>query len=900
MGFDPAPSAETATTCPYCGVGCGVLARPDASGERADVRGNPNHPANFGRLCSKGAALGETLSLEERLLYPEIRGRRSGWDEAAGLVAKTFQETIAQHGPGAVAFYVSGQLLTEDYYVANKLMKGFIGSANIDTNSRLCMASSVAGHKRAFGSDTVPGCYEDLELADLVILVGSNSAWCHPVLHQRLLAAKAARGTRLVVIDPRQTATTDGADLHLPIRPGTDVLLFNALFVHLAASRAHDQRFVARHTTGLSEALAAAGSLPLRDLAAATGIPQADIATFFRWVEETACTVTVYSQGVNQSSSGTDKVNAIINTHLVTGRIGRPGMGPFSVTGQPNAMGGREAGGLANQLAAHMDFAPADIDRVRRFWSAPRMAEAPGLKAVDLFEAVEQGRIQALWIMATNPAVSMPDAERVRRAIEKCPFVAVSDVSANADTVQLATVKLPATAWGEKSGTVTNSERRISRQRSFLSPPGEARHDWQIICDVARKMGFTGFDFETPAEIFREYAALSAFENEGSRDFDIGAHANLSAEGYAHLEPFQWPAKPDEERSKPGIQKRFFADGRFFTPDKRARFIATPFQLPADMPGPDYPFILNTGRVRDHWHTMTRTGKASRLSAHIAEPFLEVHPSDADRLGLEAAGLARVTSRHGESVLRVQITARVREGEVFAPMHWTARFTSEGRIDAAVSPATDPVSGQPELKFTPVRIAALKPDWYGFGVFSEEPDEAQLAGLAYWAKAIAPEGWRMEFAGWNASETAHQAATRLLPETEERSAASLTGAFSSRRGLFEGERLTGLVVTKEGRPVSADRTWLSGAIGKIHEGQALRLLAGRPPSGEAAGRAICACLGVTEMAINKAIELGAGSVEGVGDATGAGTNCGSCKPEIRKMLAAFSGSGPEAQKVAAE
>lgn len=900
MGFDPAAGLETATTCPYCGVGCGVLVRPDANGKQAEVRGDPQHPANVGKLCSKGSALGETLSLQERLLYPEIDGRRAGWDEALGLVARRFGGTIAEHGPGAVAFYVSGQLLTEDYYVANKLMKGFIGSANIDTNSRLCMASSVAGHKRAFGSDTVPGCYEDLELADLVILVGSNSAWCHPVLHQRLLAAKAAGDIRIVVVDPRQTATTDAADLHLPIRPGTDVILFNALFVHLARSGAHDHHFVARHTSGLSRALEAAGDRSLAEISSTTGISVDDLAKFFLWVETADRTITVYSQGVNQSSAGADKVNAIINTHLVTGRIGRPGTGPFSVTGQPNAMGGREVGGLANQLAAHMDFAPEDVDRVRRFWSAPQMADAPGLKAVELFEAVESGQVKALWIMATNPAVSMPDAERVRAAIRNCPFVVVSDVSASADTVQLADVKLPATAWGEKSGTVTNSERRISRQRNFLSPPGEARHDWQAICDVAKRMGYQGFEYKSPAEIFREHAALSAFENEGRRDFDIGAYQHVSPAAYEALLPFQWPARQTEQELLESEQKRFFSNGKFFTSDQRARFVATPYRSPASSPDPEYPFILNTGRVRDHWHTMTRTGKAARLSAHIAEPFVEVHPVDSQRLGLEEAGLACIRSRYGSCVMRVLITRRVREGEVFAPMHWPGRFSSAGRVDAAVTPATDPMSGQPELKFTPVCVEPVHADWFGFGVFTEEPDERLLTGLAYWAKAAAPEGWRLEFAGWNSVATAQEAAMLLLPETEERAASGMVGPASFRRALFEHGRLAGLVLTEKGRPVAADRLWLADAVGTTFGGDALCLLAGRPPSGEAAGRAICACLGVSEKTINTAIEVGATSISAVGDATGAGTNCGSCKPEIRKLLAAFGGSGLLPEKVLSE
>ena len=420
----------TRTTCPYCGVGCGVLSRDSGDGT-AEIKGDPEHPANFGRLCSKGAALGETLSLDDRLLFPSIAGRRASWDEALGEVARRFSATISRHGADSVAFYVSGQLLTEDYYVANKLMKGFIGSANIDSNSRLCMASSVAGHKRAFGSDTVPGTYEDLELADLVVLVGSNLAWCHPVLHQRLMAAREKRGTKVVVIDPRRTATCEIADMHLAIRPGGDVALFNGLLQHIAQAGRLDRAFVWRHTSGLLAALKAAQPLTLREIGAITGLDQAQISAFYDLFLAQARTVTVYSQGVNQSSAGTDKVNAIINCHLATGRIGKPGMGPFSVTGQPNAMGGRETGGLANMLAAHMELANPEHSRiVGTFWGTLRLATEPGLKAVDLFRAVGDGRIKALWIMATNPVASMPEADDIRRALEACPFVVVSDVAA--------------------------------------------------------------------------------------------------------------------------------------------------------------------------------------------------------------------------------------------------------------------------------------------------------------------------------------------------------------------------------------------------------------------------------------------------------------------------------------
>ena len=484
-------AGEVRTTCPYCGVGCGVLVNLAADGE-VSVRGDPDHPANNGRLCSKGAALAETVGLDGRLLAPEIHGRRASWDEALDLVAATFSRTIADFGPDSVAFYASGQLLTEDYYVANKLMKGFIGTANIDTNSRLCMASSVAGHRRAFGSDTVPVTYEDVELADLIVLVGSNLAWCHPVLYQRIAAAKQRRPEmRVVLIDPRETATADIADLRLPIRADGDVALFAGLLGWLAENGALDRAFIDAHTSGFDAALAAARPANLDQIAEHTGLEPGQLASFFTLFAAAAKVVTIFSQGVNQSSSGTDKVNAIINCHLATGGIGKPGAGPFSVTGQPNAMGGREVGGLANTLAAHMDIEnPTHRERVQRFWRSPRIAERPGLKAVDMFRALADGRVKALWIMATNPADSMPEAGLVEEALKRCPFVVVSDVVRDTDTVRHAHVRLPAAAWGEKDGTVTNSERRISRQRRFLPLPAAARPDWRIICDVAGRMGF--------------------------------------------------------------------------------------------------------------------------------------------------------------------------------------------------------------------------------------------------------------------------------------------------------------------------------------------------------------------------------------------------------------------------
>jgi assimilatory nitrate reductase catalytic subunit len=473
-------AAAVRTTCPYCGVGCGIKATPMADG--ALIEGDPDHMASRGRLCVKGSALGETLGLDGRLLAPAIRehGRLRGasWEEALDKVASTFASIIAEHGPDSVAMYVSGQLLTEDYYVANKFMKGFVGSANIDTNSRLCMSSAVAGHKRAFGEDLVPGCYEDFELAELIVLVGSNTAWCHPTLFQRITKAKEARPSlRIVAIDPRRTATCELADLHLPVKAGTDVWLFNGLLSYLARSGAADDGFVAAHTAGLDAALAEAdGCAGIGSVARTCGVDPQQLLAFYEMFAATDKVVTAFSQGVNQSSSGTDKVNSIINCHLLTGRIGRPGMGPFSLTGQPNAMGGREVGGLANMLAAHLDFdKPVHREAVRSFWDAPRIADKPGLKAVDLFRAIEEGKVKAVWIMATNPVVSLPDADQVRRALERCELVVVSDMSGDTDTARLGHVLLPALGWGEKDGTVTNSERCISRQRRFLPAPGQAR-----------------------------------------------------------------------------------------------------------------------------------------------------------------------------------------------------------------------------------------------------------------------------------------------------------------------------------------------------------------------------------------------------------------------------------------
>ena len=871
----------TRTTCPYCGVGCGVLARSREDGS-AEIKGDPEHPANFGRLCFKGSALGETLSLDGRLLKPVVDGVEADWDEALDLVARRFKETIAGHGPDSVAFYVSGQLLIEDYYVANKLMKGFVGSANIDTNSRLCMASSVAGHRRAFGSDTVPGTYQDLEEADLVVLVGSNLAWCHPVLFQRLMAAREKRGTKIVAIDPRATATTEAADLHLAVAPGADVALFSGLLARLGESGRIDHSFVEAHTVGFEAAIKEASAFDLAAVAATTELSPDAVKAFFDLFAGAERVVTVYSQGVNQSSAGTDKVNAILNCHLATGRIGRPGMGPFSVTGQPNAMGGREVGGLANMLAAHMEIDNPEHRRiVQDFWGAPAIAAKPGLKAVDLFRAVGEGHVKALWIMGTNPADSMPEADRVREAISNCPFVVVSDVCRTTDTTALADVLLPSAAWGEKHGTVTNSERRVSRQRAFLAAPGEAMPDWRQLCQVARRMGFgDAFAYRSPGEIFAEYARLTAAENDERRDLDLGALADISDTDYAALEPFQWPLRAGERPS----ETRFFADGRFYYADGKARFVATPFRAPATRTSDRYPLILNTGRIRDQWHTMTRTAKTPRLMAHIGEPFVEIHPDDAKAIGVGPADLGEIESAHGRAVLRVVVTGRQRRGSLFAPMHWTEQHASLARVDALAASSVDPLSGQPELKITAVSVTRYAPAWHAFAV-SHAP--VATSGADYFALAPARGGSRAELAGLAEPEdwTTFARDALGLGDGAEMIAYHDAAAGQRRFVAFRGETFAGaLLVARE--PVAAARFWLAERLGKrVAPEDRLKLLAGRPGAeARDRGPTVCGCFDVGRNEILDAAAHGCGTVAAIGARLRAGTNCGSCRSEIAKLI----------------
>src|SRR3984957_17137850 len=881
---DPALRA-TRTTCPYCGVGCGVLATADGKGGAA-ISGDPEHPANFGRLCSKGSALGETLGLEQRLLYPMIRCskgvmERVAWTDALDHVAHRFAHIVARDGPGAVAFYLSGQMLTEDYYVANKLMKGFLGSANVDTNSRLCMASSVAGHRRAFGADTVPGCYDDLDEADLLVLVGSNAAWCHPVLFQRMIANKQRRGARIVVIDPRRTDTTEDADLFLGLKPGTDTALFSGLLVHLADSGELDRDYIERYTTGFDDALVRAGELAgsAAATALATGLSEQDVSAFFQMFAATERVVTLYSQGVNQSAQGTDKVNAIINCHLATGRIGKPGASPFSLTGQPNAMGGREVGGLANQLAAHMAFTPPDIDRVRRFWKAPRIATHEGLKAVQMFEAIGRGEIKALWVMGTNPAVSLPDADAARTALKKLELLVISEnVLANDTVAAGAHVLLPAQAWGEKSGTVTNSERRISRQRAFLGSPGEARPDWWIVTEVAKRLGFgAAFDFNSAADVFREHAALSAFENNGGRDFDIGALQSLSDDAFDAMAPVLWPAR---EAMPP--QARFFGEGGFFANDRKARFVAPDIPSLRTETTAGRPLRLNTGRIRDQWHTMTRTGTSPRLGQHLPEPFVEVHPDDALRFGVVDGGFARVVTDYGQCTLKVVVSERQQRGMPFAPIHWSEATASAARIGALVAPHTDPYSGQPENKATPVSITPYEYVFRGFALSRAQLD---LPDHVWWARVTVTGGYGYLLAD-NADLGGWQAWLRSVAGSDLAEYRDFGGGVY-RAASFAADQIETCLFMGPARDAgdwNVVKTLF--AIGALCDDQRRTLLSAKSMDGLAnAGPIVCACFGVGRTTISDAIAAGAASTAEIGARLKAGTNCGSCIPELKRLIA---------------
>jgi len=879
-------SEQIKTTCPYCGVGCGIIVNQELG--VFSVKANPDHPANLGRICSKGAALADTLDDAGRMLHPQIEGKPTSWDQALDLVSAKFQTCIEKYGRDSVAMYVSGQLLTEDYYVANKFMKGFIGNANIDTNSRLCMSSVVAAQKRAYGSDSVPCSYEDLERTNLIVIAGSNTAWCHPVIFQRIRQAKKDNANlEIVVIDPRKTATCDIADIHLAINSGKDSVLFNGLLTYLNDQGEINKLFVDNCVEGVQQTLDAAyeSSANISDVAKQCGLSEEQLKLFYALFSRKEKVVTLFSQGINQSTSGTDKVNSIINCHLLSGRIGRPGMGAFSLTGQPNAMGGREVGGLSNQLTAHMNLDNAAHRKlVQHHWQSPHIADKNGYKALELFDAILDNKIKALWIIGTNPAVSVPNNNRVREALSHCEFVVVQDCMQNTDTTKFANVLLPASTWGERDGMVTNSERRLSRQRAFKLAPQDAQADWKIISQVAQKMGFENkFNYQSPLEIFTEYAALTGKENNGSRDFDISLFSDLDEKGYAQFIPTQWPVNFNQLKGTP----RLFADGKFFTESGKAQMIAIVPQAPANKLSKKYPLILNTGRIRDQWHTMTRTGKSPKLSTHIAEAFVQINPADAKEKNILVDDLVNVCSEWGEAEVRANITNDVPAGMVFMPMHWNDKHASNAVVDKVVNSNCDPFSGQPEFKHTPVAIKAVKKSWYGFLLSRRKLD---LSKQNYWNLNKGHQLWRYEIAGNDTPECWAENARNLLCAHEDD--VSWMEYFDQSAKRYRAARLVGnqlescIFISPD--PHLPNRDWLMALFDKVNldDKDKAFLLSGKPgDDNEDAGASVCACFGVGRNTIIKAIEEDdLDSVEAIGRTLQAGTNCGSCIPELRMLL----------------
>ena len=948
----------TRSTCPYCGVGCGVLIEHD--GVRIhNVQGDPAHPANVGKLCTKGATLHLSARPEQRLHTPWLREgktaarRPASWDAALDHCAEHFARVIQQHGPDAVGFYISGQLMTEDYYVFNKLVKGLIGTNNVDTNSRLCMSSAVAGYKQTLGMDAPPACYEDIDHADVLLIAGSNTAYAHPVLYRRIEAARAARQAdspdsaansaantalkraplKTIVIDPRRTDTAAEADLFLQILPGTDIALYSAMLNVLLWEGLIDHRFIGASTSGFDALKASVRDMTPAAAARICGIAEGEIIAAAKLFGSARAALSLYCQGLNQSWHGTHNNAALINLHLATGQIGRPGAGPFSLTGQPNAMGGREVGGLANLLSAHRDMACAeDRAEVAALWGVDDVPAKPGKTAVEMFDAAHSGDIKALWIACTNPAQSMPDVTRVREALTNCAFVVVQEAFGNTDTTGFADVLLPASTWGEKHGTVTNSERRITRVFPAVPPPGQARHDWRIACDFALRLGDKlgrgaqarrMFDYADPESIWNEHR-----DSTRGRDLDITgmSYAMLDAQG-----PQQWPLPAGALSGK----KRLYEDGRFPTADGRARFVVTPYQGVKEPVNAQYPIALTTGRLRDHWHGMSRTGAVARLFSHVEEPWLTMHPSDLARRGLQTGDLVNVTSRRGDFVVRVEAGESVRIGQAFMPMHWGAQFMKGCGVNTVTVPAIDPYSKQPELKAAAIEVTRAQLPHRVVAMRRIDAQQAERSGAPHTDGTGAQHASGGE-AIHPGADTPHASSAsalneRLKPLLQQFDYATLTPAgrddvtlvlrgysaapvpesvlagldrlldldtpsqvmryVDAKRRVEKAARINDGIMTSvclSGETAAAE--WLRGMMQSRASMEAVRpwILApvASPPKGSfTRGRIVCNCLDVAEHDILAQLAQGADFAQ-LQAALKCGTECGSCVPEVKRLAAA--------------
>ncbi|MCJ0882590.1 molybdopterin-dependent oxidoreductase [Vibrio sp. CCB-PB317] len=852
------------TTCPYCGVGCGI----EISNNK--IIGDALHPANSGSLCVKGVALAESLKMPSRLLYPKLREKEVSWQSVTDLIAQEIHQAKAEFGPDSVAMYVSGQLLTEDYYVANKLMKGYVGSANIDTNSRLCMSSAVAAHVRAFGEDVVPVNYDDIDNTELLIICGANTAWTHPVLFRRVQQTRENNpNLKLVVIDPRETVTAQQADLHLPIKNDGDVSLFNGLLKFLIEQQCIDSEYINSHTDGFDALAEEVSDLryDVTNLTSSIGISEEKLTTFFQWFAQSPTAITLFCQGVNQAENGVDKGNAIINAHLASGKIAKSGCGPFSITGQPNAMGGREVGGLANQLAVHRAFDAESIKQVQAFWDSPEIATQPGLKAVELFEAVERGEIKVLWIMATNPVVSLPDNQMVKRALEACPFVIVSDITAESDVAKYADVLLPAAGWGEKQGMVTNSERRMSRQRQFQVPPGEAKPDWWAISQVGQALCTlektqNGFAFTSERAVFREYAAMTGMNADSPLKLDLSQHANLTEQEYEEWVPTQWGGE------------RPFADGIYSHPDGKARFVVTS-ELPQRLERAKG-WWLNTGRQRDQWHTMTRTGHIAHLAASELEPTVYMNTLSATQNRLKAGQLTKLFQPTSNTSIYAKVA--IDEGlgfqELFMSMHWAGRYGGESSVNAIINSAKDPISGQPAFKSSYVEVQDAAVKTYGMFIGTQF-DSGKFLYSAFQAESNLGI-WRF------AHDKRPKKQSFCRTEKSRRITIDIAqGWLAVDYDLVGDVRIIRSVLVVSSEPIQTDYTNFTGLIGKPMELSQLLTIT----QSQSSAKLVCSCFRVTDKQIHDAMEKqDCTSLTQLQNKLKCGTNCGSCVSQIKQMV----------------
>ncbi len=941
---------ETKSTCPYCGVGCGVIIESDGM-QITGVRGDPDHPANFGKLCTKGSTLALTASApitqQTRLLQPMRREHRHekakpvSWNTALDFAATSFAQVINEHGPDAVGFYISGQLLTEDYYVFNKLVKGQIGTNNIDTNSRLCMSSAVAGYKQTLGADAPPTCYDDVNHASCIFIVGSNTAYAHPILFRRIEEAKKNNpALKIIFADPRKTDTAEIADLYLPLLPGTDVALFNGMLHIMLWEGWIDTAYISAHTNGFEELKTLVREYTPEHVAQICGIKKEDLFATAKLFATSSSTLSLYCQGLNQSSSGTAKNASLINLHLATAQIGKPGAGPFSLTGQPNAMGGREVGGLANLISAHRDMAnPAHRAEVAALWGVSDVPSTPGKTAVEMFQAAADGEIKALWIACTNPAQSMPDQATVRRALERCDIVVLQEAFVTTETARYADLLLPATTWGEKEGTVTNSERRITRVHAAVPAPGEARHDWQITQDFAQRLQklngvryhlissvdhaatqdgriksyltpFNFLNYANAEQIWEEHKASTA-----GRDLDI---TGLS---YALLgqAPKQWPFKSGDVHGK----QRLYEDGVYPTPDGKAKFAAHAHKPVAEPRESRYPFSLTTGRLRDQWHGMSRTGTLGRLFGHVPEPVVQMNPQDMSRRLLKEGDLVHVTSKRGSLLLPVQASQEIGMTQAFIAMHWGSEFLS-GRsstgerisgVNAITTSSYCPISKQPELKHAAVKILKAELPWNLLAVAwlpeeSAHTTRAQLQDLmaSFEYASCVPFGREDAEGGSTQRGILLRAAATYAADSDTLVLIEkLLGLNSNdtlryedtKRGQRRTARLVRLHSDKaqlQGFVLAGDisaEAWIKTLLQDQLDAQSYgRLLlspgAKAPIAIQSKGHQVCSCFNVSESQITGFLNQYEGSgteqLNALQTQLKCGTNCGSCVPQLKKII----------------